>query len=438
VPDPVFSRNAQLRTQLLETIVAKAELCDTEIPDIRLRIVTAPEAPPDRSLPIDVVISHGEINDQHGTGPLVKRIFRERRGIFSIRFRDDWGIHQFGDWHVKLPLRDRTRAECFGEVLRVLRGRKVRSVTCVPFVAGEILTSIAIKEAFEAKLCLWIMDDQNVAVNAIPDALMRECLEKCSLRLTTHPELRAAYQEKYGLPTYILPAVVPERLVSTNPSEPAYGEKARRGALLGSFWDQSWFNRLCSVLEPCKYSIDWYGQNRSPWMKFPPKDLDRAGIRPFGIVPEDQLAVELRKYPFVIAPVGALDEKERHSAVARLSLPGRILFAAAVANTPVLVVGSDLTCGAHFVKHFGIGVVAPYDAPAVAAAMDYLSAPQVQKEVRRNAAALAPTLSDRGIVGWLAESLERGEPADSRFEDVFSGYNSVRELPFAAMTQTAG
>lgn len=435
--DPVFSLNAQLRTQLLAAIAAAAEQRNIEIPDSRLRIVTAPGAPLDHSLPIHVVISRGEINDQHGTGPLVKRVFRERRGIFSIRFQNDWGVHELGDWHVRL-LKDRTRTEYFGKVLRVLRGRKVRSVTCVPYATDEILTSIAIKEAFGAKLCLWIMDDQNVAVHAIPDALMRECLEKCSLRLTTHPELRTAYQEKYGLPTYILPAVVPEQLVSTSPSEPAYGRKARRGALLGSFWDQSWFDRLSSVLERCKYRIDWYGQNKSPWVKFPPKDLDRAGIRPFGIVPEDQLAVELRKYPFVIAPVGAIDEKDRHIAVARLSLPGRILFAAATANTPVLVVGSHLTCGAHFVKHFGIGVVAPYDAPAVASAMDYLSAPQVQKELRRNAAALAPKLSDRGIVGWLAESLETGEPADSRFEDVFVGYNSVRELPFAAMAQTGG
>ena len=45
------------------------------------------------------------------------------------------------------------------------------------------MTSIAIKEVFNPRLCVYIMDDQNVAVEIIPDDLMRESLEKSSLRL---------------------------------------------------------------------------------------------------------------------------------------------------------------------------------------------------------------------------------------------------------------
>ena len=45
------------------------------------------------------------------------------------------------------------------------------------------------------------MDDENMTVDIIPDALMREFLEKCSLRLATHPELRDAYRaELWTLP----------------------------------------------------------------------------------------------------------------------------------------------------------------------------------------------------------------------------------------------
>jgi hypothetical protein len=293
-------------------------------------------------------------------------------------------------------------------------------VTCVPFLAEELLTSLAIKESFGVKMCAYIMDDQNVAVNVIPDDLMREFLEKCSLRLVTHAELRDAYARKYGLPFYILPAVVPAALVSTEPLPPAYDPQAKRGALLGSFWDQSWFDQLCAALEPCQYRIDWYGQNRSPWLRFPPEALTRAGITPFGILPEDRLAAELRRYPFVIVPCGELGGKETNVGVASLSLPGRILFAAATSHTPILLVGSDRSCGARLIDRFGIGVTVPYDAARLAEAMKRLREPRLQSEMRRKAAAIAGALSDRGVVDWLREAIERGEPPDSRFEDLFA------------------
>jgi hypothetical protein len=251
---------------------------------------------------------------------------------------------------------------------------------------------------------------------------MQECLEACSLRLTTHPELRDAYQEKFGLATYILPAVVPAHLVRTQSNECAWDGRTRSAALLGSFWDQSWFDRLCSALEFCRCSTDWYGQNNSPWLKFPPEALARARIRPFGIVPEDRLAAELNKYPFVIVPAGALDGRDNHTAAASLSLPGRILFAAATAHTPILIVGSERNCGARFVRHYGIGTVAPYEAQALVAAMDHLRDPKVQSQMRRNAAALSASLSDEGAAEWLSASIEQGRPADNRFEEVFSSY----------------
>jgi hypothetical protein len=396
--------------------------------DAQLGIVTSPGAPDDRSVPVDIVVSLGEINDEHGTGPLVKRVFKDRSAVFSIRSRDDWGVHNFGDWHTKISLQGKSRPECFREILNTLSGRKIRSVTCVPFLADELLLSIAIKEAFGAKLCLWVMDDQNIAAGTIPDAMMRECLSKCSLRLFTHQELRVAYQQKYGLSGYILPAVVPAHLVAEQPVQPAYN-LASGGVLLGSFWDQSWFDRLCSVLERCSVHIDWYGQNRSPWVRFPEEALTRAGIKAFGIIPEEKLAAELRNYPFVIVPVGALDDRETNRGVASLSLPGRILFAAATSHTPVLVVGSEHTCGARFVKQFGIGTVVPYDASAVGAAMHRLGDPQVQMEMRRNAAAIAPALTDFGVGEWLATSMDQGFPADDRFERIFCGYNSIGLLP---------
>jgi hypothetical protein len=374
---------------------------------------------------VDVVVSFGEINDEHGTGPLVKRLFRGRRGIFSVRSGDDWGIHDFGDWNVRLSLRRSTREECFREVVRLFRGMKVRTVTTVPFTTTEIFVTLALQEVYGAKTCVWIKDDQNVAVNNIPDGAMRECLEKCTLRLGTHPELCIAYEQKYGLPMSILPAVVPAHLVVGDQVPANCDVKARKGMLLGSFWDQSWFDRLCSAFENSTVNVDWYGQCRSPWLRFPPEKLAAARIVPFGVVPEAVLASKLREYPFVIVPVGTLDDKETNKGVASLSLPGRILFAAATSNTPVLVIGSTETCGARFVKHFGIGLVAPYEVRAIREAIDHITDPQFQLGARRNAAVIGPTVSDKGVVEWLQSSIELGKPADERFERAFATYRAA-------------
>ena len=388
--------------------------------DSDFRLVTSPTAPTDPDAAVHVVVTLNEINEMHGTGPLLKRLFQGRSGIFSIRSRDDWGTQDFGDWHVKISPAGNARAQAVRRVWRGLGDRQIKSVTCVPFLAAEIVTSLAIKQAYGGRLCGYIMDDQNVAANGIGDRLMREFLEKCSLRLATHPELCNAYEQKYGLPFHCLPAVVPARLVAEHPKPLLEEFLPKRAALLGSFWDQSWFDRLCAALEPSGYQIDWYGQNRSPWFSFPSETLARAGISSFGIVPEDRLAAELRGYPFVIVPCGAFDGYEENTGVASLSLPGRILFAAATSHTPILLVGSERSCGAAFVERFGIGMTVPYDAAKLAHAMERMYDPRLQATMRVNAAKIAGSLSDDGAADWLKESIELGRPADLRFENLFA------------------
>jgi hypothetical protein len=209
---------------------------------------------------------------------------------------------------------------------------------------------------------------------------------------------------------------------------PVLAQGRRRGALIGSFWDQSWFDRLCDVLSCCDFEIDWFGNNKSPWLKFSATSLASASITAHGVVPEEQLARELAKYPFVIVPVGALDEKEANQGVSWLSLPGRILFALASSHTPILIVGSGRTCGARFVAHFDVGEVVPYDSALVSAAMERMCRPNNQQRFRQNAARIAPALSDRGVAEWLTQSIELGAPADGRFEDLFTGYDATIEL----------
>jgi hypothetical protein len=422
---PVFAVNETLARRL-SSLVGDAEGASVAPEQPRFAVVSAPGAHLDPDAPLNVVVTANEITDLHGTGPLVKRICRDWVNTFAIRARNDWGVQDFGDWNVCLMSRRKTRDEFYSNALSVLRGRNVRTVLCIPFLLDEIYTSIAIHDCFGAKLCAYIMDDQNIAAPNIPDALMREFLERCRLRLATHPELQRAYEQKYNLPFHVLPAIVPAGLV--RPSEDPPRLSSARGAMIGSFWDQTWFDRTCSVLAGCKRPIDWFGNNRSPWFDLSPKRLANAGITPHGVVPESELAEKLAHYPFVIVPAGALDGSESNTGVARLSLPGRILFAVATSQTPVLILGSPETCGARFVRHFGLGDVAPYHAQAVSAAMDRLCEPEAQNRMRRAASQIGPSLSDNGISRWLAESIELGQPADRRFQDLFDAYDANIDL----------
>jgi len=382
----------------------------------------------DPSTPVTAVITANEVNQLHGTGPLVKRICKGWRNVFSIRARNDWGgIHEFGDWNVCLHQRAKSRAEFFREILGFLRGWNVQRVLCVPFLQDEFLTAIALQKSFGAKLCAYVMDDQNIASHNIPDALMQEFLECCSLRLITHPELKFAYETKFRLPFHVLPAIVPAGLIAHEATAPA-AEGCRRAALLGSFWDQKWFDRLCSVLSGCDCEIDWFGNNKSPWLNFAQGSLASAGIKPHGVIPEHQLADMLKKYPVIIIPVSALDGGDANAGVARLSLPGRILFALATSHTPILIVGDPRTCGARFVNHFDVGEVVPYDSRKIGDAIARMSKPENQTRMRRRAATIAPALSDYDIGDWLARSIELGAPADSRFEEFFAGYDPAIDL----------
>ena len=390
------------------------------------RLEQLTHATPRNARAVDAVVTMNEVNDRHGTGLLLMRVLGGSRGVLSIRARTDYGPQEFGEWSWLISHRGLSRAESRALVERKLGGMRVARLLCVPYLADELLTSITLHDLCAAPLCTWIMDDQNIAARLIPDDLMREALQKSSLRLATHPELCRAYEDKFGLPFYILPAVVPERLVARNAPVPVRESPAAatpvppRAILIGSFWDQVWFDRLCDTVEGSGLAIDWFGNYRSLSLRFGEKALTRAGICPRGVISEEKLADELRRASLAIVPVSPLDGSDSNPGIARLSLPGRILFVAASSNTPVLIVGSDQTCGARFVKHFGVGEVTPYDRASFLSAVARLALPDTQASMRANAARIAPALADSGVSRWLVESTLSGAPADRRFEDLFA------------------
>jgi len=375
---------------------------------------------------IDVVVTMNEINDRHGTGPLVERVLAGPRRVLSIRSRSDYGFQEFGEWTAAVSHKRKTPHQVRADLRQLLDGRRVDRVLCVPYQADELRTAIAIHDFCQAPVCTWIMDDQNIAARLIPDELMGEALHKSSLRLATHPELCRAYERKFGLPFHILPAVAPDRLVAREPMAPVVDPP--RAVLIGSIWDQVWFERLCGVLEGSGFAVNWFGNYRSLWVRFGEQALARAGIQRCGVIPEEQLAAELRRSSFAIVPVSPLDGSDSNPGIAHLSLPGRILFAVSSSNTPVLVVGSAATCASRFVQHFGIGEVIPYNRESFRSAAVRLTRPEAQATMRAAAARIGPALSDRGVSRWLFDSTLRGAPADRRFEDLFANYPLSKDL----------
>jgi hypothetical protein len=188
------------------------------------------------------------------------------------------------------------------------------------------------------------MDDQNVTTPAIPDFLMREFLDRCSLRLPTHSEMREAYERKYGLKFYLLPAVVPARLISTSISQPEPElVHERAGALVGSVWGRAWFDLLKTVISESGLDCHWFGNHQNPSVRISAEELVEAGIKAYGVVSEEVFVHQLRHFPFAIVPTGTLDENDDAAWASGLSIPSRIFFILARQSFPQKGLGNGST-----------------------------------------------------------------------------------------------
>ncbi len=368
-----------------------------------------------------VIITPNEVTYRHGTGALIKRVFPNDAQIISVRSDNHYGgDHSFGFESYYLPQRGWSRKDVFINIINVFADHDVSRIFCVPYYSEDLLTAISIKEMFGVPLAVWIMDDQNIRANNIPDALMEEFLQKADVRFATHPELRDAYENKFGLKFWILPAVVPNNLIKTEvfePREENYQQK--RGALLGSIWSQQWFSDLCCSTKKAGVQLDWYGNSKYYWLTESEQELQAKGIYPQGLFPEDKLVEKLKEYPFVVVPTGTMDERDDQPQLSQLSLPGRILFALATSNTPVILMGSKKTSAASFIKRFQIGVVCDYTPESFGAAVEEVLDPQRQRVLRENAVVVAEKFSDHNIDSWIWDSLAQGQATNDRFESLF-------------------
>ncbi len=369
-----------------------------------------------------VIITLDEVTQKHGTGALVNRIFADTPDIFSIRsFNHFGGDHDFGQINTLISHQGLSRNQSFSFLQDKFKGSTLKRSFTVPYNSSELVSSIAIKELFDVPLGTWIMDDQNICDKKIPDELMQEFLSKCSIRFATHPELREAYEKKYGMKFWILPAIVPNELIETEIQNCQSNLlNSKNGTLIGSIWSRKWLDLLCNAFSKTGVSIDWYGNHNYDWLSTTKEEIQKRGLNPKGLLEEKELVKRLKQYPYLIVPTGTLDKRDDRQELSLLSLPGRIIFAMATSNIPIIVLGSEKTSAASFVNRFGIGVVSDYNHDSFKAALDYVTQPEVQLKLRQNAIKVAQSFSDKDIGQWVWNSLELGYASDSRFEELFA------------------
>jgi len=372
----------------------------------------------------DAIITPNEVNTRHGTGLLVKRIFGTGENTISIRSTDTYaGDHQFGDLSLSISHRGCSRPESFKNLLKQLEDITIRRIFCIPFFKDDLITAIVLKEIFNVPLCTYILDDQTLYVNHIPDALMSELLEKSSLRLAVSPEMRDAYEQRYRLKFWFVPPVVPNDLIQ-NYFKPASEDKRhdKTGVLIGNVWNERWFNNLQKLLTGFPHHIDWFrsGQVQDfQWLADKQAFLQQGILRQQDFIEDEfEFVQKLRQYPYAVIPSSTLDQEDEHLPVGYLSLPSRIPYLLATTNIPMIVVGSPKTAAAKFIERFGVGVVSDYDPANFHQAVEYVTTPENQREMRQRAALLADSFSDKKFDTWLWKSLEAGQPIDFRFEEL--------------------
>ena len=162
----------------------------------------------------DFVIVPCEVNERHGTGILLKRIFSDSEGIISLRSHNVHGGQQdFGEYDVCLSHDGRSYSQILVDIYQQFKDKRPKRILSVPYFLDDFLSSIALKELFDVPMCTYIMDDQNIYDHSIPDDVMKLFLEKSDLRLGIGTELCEAYENKYGLKFWTVPPVVEEKFI---------------------------------------------------------------------------------------------------------------------------------------------------------------------------------------------------------------------------------
>jgi Methyltransferase domain len=366
-----------------------------------------------------LLITHAEVSVRHGTGALLKNIFRDEKELVIVHSQDFFGSNEIGSRSFRVQHGSAPFEKVVARIKEVLQGIAVRRILCVPFYQDDVLTALAAANLSGAPIALYVMDDQNIHVREISDRLMTDLVNQAQVCFAISQPLRTIYQEKFKRSFWFVPPVVSPDLIASSPPSHSAGDPPK-GVLIGNVWSQDVLNDLRKLIQESGLIIDWFGNAGKPFIELAPEKLLSEGLRLRSVLPDEELVDELRQADFAIVPSGRLSGETSHDWLARASLPSRIIYLTVTANIPIIVVGHPDTAAAKFVTKLGLGVCCDYESSAFAQAVAEVTADTTLDRIRRRANSLAPSFSSEGMATWLWRSLELSKPADLRYENLIN------------------
>ncbi len=368
---------------------------------------------------MNLLISAVEINDHHGVGIFLRRLFPDSNNFITIRSSSLYGGEsRFGSAAFELGKEIQSPDRRAARFRQILQGHKVDRILAVPYYADDFENAYLAKSITGEPLCVYLMDDQNIFEPCVPDRTVLRLLRAADFRLAISQEMALAYQEKFGSSFHVLPPVMTRLPAESSPGAVMLGTTC--AALLGNIWRLETFQLFRELVRNSNTCVDWFGNGpKASWLQVNASELEKDNIFCQGFLPDGALLGRLRQYPFMIVPSGSLGPDDPNVAFSRLSLPSRLIFALVGAQVPILVLGSDETAAGRFVRNLGIGTVAAYDAEAFARAISYLIDPVNQRILRENELKIASRFVLEEGGEWIWRSLEGGKPATLQFAEIF-------------------
>ncbi len=367
---------------------------------------------------------HGiEVNDQHGVGIYLRRLFERSDDFVVFRSRELYGGgSEFGGSEVFLG----DRFECTSALKTRLAGAAmgVERILCVPYYPEDFRIGTLLKEVTGARLCTYLMDDQNVVSREVGDGVVRRLVEASDLCLGISPEMTAGYGSKYGRKFWCLPPVVS----ASRKVKRSKVEGRRRSALLGNFWSARQLLDFRKMVRGSGWQVDWFGNGpNAAWLGCDAEDLAADGIVVRGFLPDAELVDQLRGFDFAVVPSGRMDAGDDKRSFAAMSFPSRIVYLFTQVGLPVLLVGSAGSAAGRFLEATGTGVVVDYDADQFAAGAERLLGESESFQKTVAVAAGTFVLPDAGE--WIWRSLAAGRAVDDRFENLAGSTGDVCGAP---------
>ena len=354
----------------------------------------------------EVIITSGEINDRHGTGILLTRIF-PATSTFNIHARSFYGSQ--GPF-TAVELADGGPDDRFASsILRQIAGLlRIEYILVVPYLPDDAHTAIALRQATGAPLVTWVMDDQAVFSDKFPRPLLKKLLAQSDVRFVISPEMKEEYGKAFDVLAFVLPPTVSQSLLDNHDEPPRPASETKCCALVGNVWSAAWLTRLADVIENSGWKVNWYAHNSAG-------NEEKRGFARKGFMSDAELAKGLAAVPFVISPTGTGDAEDDSMHLTRLSLPSRIPYLLAVHRVPILVVGSGESCAARFVSRLGVGLQCGYNRQEFEKAAEQLCEPEFNARCRRNCRQHAALFGDKDLAAWIWKSARAGTPIDLRF-----------------------